>query len=320
MNRLDYIDFAKGLGIIMVVINHGLFKTLGVELFHMPLFFFITGLTFAPPNGINSVGIYVIKKANRILIPWIFFTIVSAALEIMIGKISPEAPFNGPLWFLQTLMVALIMYNIVCVNVSTKCRHYICFLAPIFAYVIHTQTGWTSILPFGFVRALEAMFFIHAGWCFRKLSSIKDISPCSLIILCTLLFSVSVYFSINRYDLTGCSFANAGTYTYNLPLGLLTMISGIGLTIGLSMMIKNISIINWMGRNSLIIMCVHFPILERLNTVCFYAYTHGVVTMPLKVGLAVVAYLVTFAFSALMVEVCKRYLPKYTGFENLIPI
>ena len=47
--RLDYIDLAKGIGILLVVIGHGAFNNFGINIFHMPLFFCISGLTFTPP-------------------------------------------------------------------------------------------------------------------------------------------------------------------------------------------------------------------------------------------------------------------------------
>lgn len=46
---LEYIDLSKGVGIILVIIGHGILKGVGIDIFHMPLFFFLAGLTFTPP-------------------------------------------------------------------------------------------------------------------------------------------------------------------------------------------------------------------------------------------------------------------------------
>ena len=43
------IDLAKGIGILLVIVGHGLFSNFAIDSFHMPLFFFLTGLTFTPP-------------------------------------------------------------------------------------------------------------------------------------------------------------------------------------------------------------------------------------------------------------------------------
>lgn len=108
---LDYLDLSKGIGILLVIIGHGILSNFGINVFHMPLFFFLTGLTFTPPN-LTTVDNFTIKKINRIVIPWIFFSLISALIEIVVGKLNPSMPFNGPLWFLQTLILALSIYTI----------------------------------------------------------------------------------------------------------------------------------------------------------------------------------------------------------------
>lgn len=50
--RLDWIDFAKGIGIILVVWAHTRgFFTNYIEQFHMPLFFFVSGYLYQYNGG-----------------------------------------------------------------------------------------------------------------------------------------------------------------------------------------------------------------------------------------------------------------------------
>lgn len=73
MNKTTYLpwlDTAKGIGIILVIIGHSMFPmhTL-IDSFHMPLFFVLSGLTFSAKSTFRS---FVAKKAKRILFPFAF--------------------------------------------------------------------------------------------------------------------------------------------------------------------------------------------------------------------------------------------------------
>ena len=64
--RLDYIDTAKGIGIIFVVFGHHLLEAESfrhwISCFHMPLFFIISGYLFAfRNNNSQSFGNYLIN-------------------------------------------------------------------------------------------------------------------------------------------------------------------------------------------------------------------------------------------------------------------
>ena len=69
-NKIQWIDVAKGIAIIFVVLGHCVSGQtfIWVYSFHIPLFFFISGYL-----SINSMGLgwkeYTLKKATRILWP-----------------------------------------------------------------------------------------------------------------------------------------------------------------------------------------------------------------------------------------------------------
>lgn len=74
MERIKYIDIAKGIGIFLVVLGHvSTNVTLGgyIYSFHMPLFFFLSGLTarFTSED-------FLIKKLKTLLIPYYFWYFV----------------------------------------------------------------------------------------------------------------------------------------------------------------------------------------------------------------------------------------------------
>ena len=132
--RLTYLDIAKGIGIILVVIGHcipdastpagvsrPLFKILFqvIYSFHMPLFFFISGY-LASLNGlqIKDKALAIKKKAKRLLIPYFFVGLCYMPLKILLGSFANK-PYDihnlwklcigvnpdGELWFLYALFV-----------------------------------------------------------------------------------------------------------------------------------------------------------------------------------------------------------------------
>lgn len=53
--HFDYIDLAKGVGIILVILGHGMFPChFAIDAFHMPLFFVLAGITFKQPKFIGG--------------------------------------------------------------------------------------------------------------------------------------------------------------------------------------------------------------------------------------------------------------------------
>lgn len=74
--RIEYIDTARGIAILLVVLGHCLPSTTGVTnrvilCFHMPLFFFLSGM-FAKNCTLPEFFGRVRLKARKLLIPQFF--------------------------------------------------------------------------------------------------------------------------------------------------------------------------------------------------------------------------------------------------------
>lgn len=110
MERVKYIDIAKGIGILLVIIGHtfpGSFVQRVCYSFHMPLFFFISGLCYNHSK-------YDFKKLwkvrmRQLVVPLILFSVILYALRYALlqttyfnlGLIFPDAT-----WFLFVLFLA----------------------------------------------------------------------------------------------------------------------------------------------------------------------------------------------------------------------
>ena len=120
-NRIEWIDTAKGLGILMVMLGHNYLDWKYVfwcDSFHMALFFFLSGCTFRYQEGI---GIFLKKKVLGLLIPYVFFAAL-IALYNWVSAVTHGNSFDLPrvalsylvqirythLWFLPCLFLAEI--------------------------------------------------------------------------------------------------------------------------------------------------------------------------------------------------------------------
>lgn len=120
-SRYNYIDYAKGFAIICVILGHTLESTHKfVFLFHMPLFFIISGLWAYKNNKMEPLQ-FIKKSIRNILLPWSVLYLLMITARIIVGVIINENNFEVVvydmlrsvlyggygLWFLPVLFVAL---------------------------------------------------------------------------------------------------------------------------------------------------------------------------------------------------------------------
>lgn len=124
MKRIEWIDIAKGLGIILVVLGHCKSESSCIHqfiyMFHMPLFFILSGFC-SHRNADSSWGKYVWHKAQRLLIPFLVFLLIPAIYYgIMDGQWSYIYSWffgeivwaNPPIWFLLVLWCISVLFDI----------------------------------------------------------------------------------------------------------------------------------------------------------------------------------------------------------------
>lgn len=124
--RIDYLDVAKFIGLLLVCFCHipypeGNFHV-WVYSFHMPLFFIISGIFFSPDK------FDIRKSATQLLLPFVFFNIIACVISTFIGaaasgelkfpKITSDVILQskyiiGPSWFLISLFVLRVYCGLV---------------------------------------------------------------------------------------------------------------------------------------------------------------------------------------------------------------
>lgn len=181
--RAEYLDIAKGIGILLVVWAHadGPFSPY-IYQFHMPLFFLISGYLF---NEKNTVRQFIAKKVRTLYVPFIFwnicFTVVSATMEFqrysqkefwstiieIILTIGWNGMFSGATWFLASLFVVSIFYKIMD-NYLPETREKSIFL--LLVCMIIAYIGFTITFPYMISRTLVLSVFFAIGRLVRSYS------------------------------------------------------------------------------------------------------------------------------------------------------
>jgi fucose 4-O-acetylase-like acetyltransferase len=174
--RIEYIDIARGIGILLVVLGHSVGYidnplNRWILSFHMPLFFFLTGL-LSKRRVINLR--YFKRKVETILLPQcvmalltITFSLVVECLilhQIRITEVKYiEAIF---FWFLPVLFVSTVLFQIILNCIPEDRRLYLYFVA-IFIMVIAVLIECFQVqTPVHIEIVSMAMFFMTCGQIF----------------------------------------------------------------------------------------------------------------------------------------------------------
>ena len=124
--RVQYIDIAKGIGILLVVLGHNDMNYYHpilhrfIYAFHMPLFFFLSGIFFNPERPFKTL---IKKRFEGLIKPLIFTILLIYGISVFFGKMSfataggrllKSLYMTGPylnwvqLWFLPLLFLVNI--------------------------------------------------------------------------------------------------------------------------------------------------------------------------------------------------------------------
>lgn len=195
MKRIAWLDVLKFLGIFAIYFWHlGEAAGRGYEfilLYHVPLFFFVSGCTESIQTQTNPVE-YVKKKVKMILVPFFFFALLSMLLVIVYEKCNwnliklmlKQIAYGGirnqifaySLWFLTCLFVMSLMFQLI------KClkKRVLIFLVGIVLYVFAARfmpykPNMIPLLPYNVDCALYYLVYYCTGYCvFPKLQEFLE--------------------------------------------------------------------------------------------------------------------------------------------------
>ncbi len=219
--RIEWIDIAKGLGIIMVIAGHtiALRYSQWLYAFHLPLFFFLSGLVFNQLKYNNYLFFFKVK-AKQILLPWIVFFFIALIFCLIIPQWRENLSIhqilvelyttnsnniqNSSIWYLICMFVALNLFYFTNKIKRTKTTITLFILVAILFLWIKNILLLSSALipllgarlPFKMDSAMLALVFLAAAnWNkdrFMKIVSAWKYGWGGAIILAIVLFATSV--------------------------------------------------------------------------------------------------------------------------------
>lgn len=271
--RNDIFDYAKGIGIILVVYAHvarGVFNA-GLPInhdfyvladriiysFHMPLFFFISGYfllkSLAKRSAVQLIG----NKAGTVLYPYLVWSLLQGIVEVALAKYTnghvqlkdiftllwqPRAQF----WFLYVLFGVFTMAALLYRNPSPPWTSLVLGLA-----ILYFLGGYSPVD----VYMLNAMpnFFVYFafGVSFSHILPKLNLSRYSWLISLAALFAIGQWGIIQDLTLLSINLLPIS----KLVLGML----GITLTLSVSQYLSKLkwSFLSFLGRYSLEIYLMH---------------------------------------------------------------
>lgn len=96
--RLTYIDIARAIGILFVVLGHinQFYRdSQGIEYsqilifiyaFHMPLFFILSGILFSEKTFRNLSFLFFVKKVKGLVVPYLFLDITAGLYGVVVSS------------------------------------------------------------------------------------------------------------------------------------------------------------------------------------------------------------------------------------------
>lgn len=177
--RIGYYDIAKGIGIFCVVYAHAKAPfNKYMYLFHMPLFFLISGLLY---NANTPPREYVKRKIQTLYIPFAFWNVLFCAgtalykgtglaktarqLLLVVLTFSKSGEFLGATWFLGALLLVSVLYKLIDCKLpesKTKDAFLLLFFAALAAMAFEVN------LKYLLSRTFVLSFFFAVGVYCRK--------------------------------------------------------------------------------------------------------------------------------------------------------
>ena len=283
--RASWIDICKGFGIILVIFGHAIYTEeyrFLIYAFHMPLFFFLSGLTFRYEKYQQNFPLLLKKTTKMILLPYVLFALLSyviwaiengtsvggvfSHLQGIIYGNSSSLFFNVVLWFLPCLFLTKIAFTFLTKFVKKKYS----LLASLFGFSLIgyfvSVLPYKMRLPFGAEVVLTSIVFFGLGaiWMRHYHENItprlkRYAAPLLLGAIC-----LNIIFASINYFLSSQQIDLRINHLGNYFLFYLAAFTGIIGMVIISKLIKKHTVLEYLGRYSLILFAVHpliFPYL-----------------------------------------------------------
>lgn len=321
--RLSHVDVLKGMGIILVILQHCIpivakenmiLKSISDAIlsFHMPLFFVASGYLYK----LGESKTFFTKKVFSLLLPTIIFQGLNFLLSIVLlycGYYSySEVVLFAGFWFLQSLFniscVYYIFDNIFTCNKTKKTflfaiiSVFTLVLGLLYAYKNPGDQNSIAISCIGF-------FFYTLGVALRAVARFIKKTKCSFLFenrVCSLIVGIlalSIVFLLSGKNIPVFMYMNL--YGNPIIFVLTAVLGSISLYL-LSRSIQSNPIMEFFGKNSLIILLTHFPVYKIVMKSMTVIFSNEYLSLT-------IGFLIVLLIETIIVKFVNRYCPFIIG-------
>ncbi|MBQ8025311.1 MAG: acyltransferase family protein [Oscillospiraceae bacterium] len=301
--RLDYIDVAKGILILAVVLAHAWFANINIlghmVPFSMPAFFFLSGYTYKPGRGyFKNLG----KRVVGLLLPYVFFSTACTLLYPVYVNLAKTPVWQQtgmgpiwtavakadalnmlmatPMWFLVALFTGSILFFAIADRTRgslkwTVLSAAVLVTAALVIDVLKKNTLWwfVDLAPY------TAAMMVIGAYCGNK----KVFSKITLRAVLIGLVCLAVAEIVNIY-FPGSNKTSVVTYIepktwYGVLTAFVIAVTGTFGTLLVARLVEKIPVVRrifiWLGQNSIWILCIHYCAIMLME---LYLYNHKVLS------------------------------------------
>ena len=278
--RIKWIDIAKGMAIILMIVGHTIpYNTFNIFIFsfHMPLFVILSGITYKMPKDKNKIKNRIKKYIKQLLIPYFFTLLICTILFTLSNNtfslLSIIKQFfknliwgNGcdytlfginfigvsPIWFLIALFFSKLIFDIINYKINSKdiSNNLIIYS---FLALIGIMIGKFIWLPQNLDLVLVFLLYLYVGFIFNKYTKNIEKHKTIMFIVCFIIWTTCLGFNLN-IELAVRSY----------PYGFLTIIESICASYCIIELCKAFEksdilqiVLTKIGMISLIVLCIH---------------------------------------------------------------
>lgn len=343
-NRIEVLDFAKGLAIFLVIMGHATDNLatplwrLVIYSFHMPLFFLVAGMVVKPVDVTERGSLIDFLRKNflALVVPFVIWGLVYSCFSyenfgnILYGTYEMLSKSHSltSLWFLPVLFLARQWVEILFRGIGKikSGKNWAVGIAAVLFFLVglllphpHPSTGTFIGYPFGFDISLVAAGYILVGY--LLLPVVKMLKDANIMIsIMGVLISLGILMcgTVLRADSLGLSAMAFNNYG-SIPFMFINAFSGSAVIIFLSIILYQCSgwesrlfnkdILLFIGQNTIGIYLLHKNFMQEVVMALFTKWGW---TEP-QALVAFVSATITLIVACVAVKIINRYVPQLMG-------
>lgn len=291
MKHWKYLDVARGIGLLLVIISHSCGLSPYLINYYIPLFFVVSGYLYKPGR---SYGENMAHKAKRLLVPYFGYSVLLLVFYRAIGRTWQETGrsalgvlysryclfdttthqdnvflftvANGAMWYLTAFFAASLVYHLV-IDRCLSDRKFLIGTLIVLTAITMALADIPVLLPWSIDLACVGTIFMIAGTLlgraqfFEKKWNIPLIAAVFVIYILTSCLDPGINMSIREYGIYGA---------FSVPFFIIVGLTGSLLCIWFGKLIENTApgrFIAYVGKNTIFLLAFHIFALEVVERI-----------------------------------------------------